>query len=306
MNSNKTKIIGVGGGAHNILMSISSNTIENADYIVCNTDTISLKKGQLQHKLQIGVAMTKGIGANGNVEVGRLSAIESKDKIEQLFEENSKMAIFIAALGGGTGTGATPVMVQIAKERGLFTIVIVLIPFEFEGKKRYKTAQQGVVVLQKMADFVLVIDNNKIQKAFGNISFKSSFGKTDRAIGQFIKLLMPAASSKIESNAIKKIIEKIQQDKSVYFGFGEAQGKFRERKVIEDALKNALSYREDIDEVQNVFLHIGFGNKEISIYEMAQINETVVQNAGNDANIIISSAQDGSLCDSLSLVLLAS
>jgi cell division protein FtsZ len=306
MNSNEIKIIGVGGGAHNVLMSISSNAIENADYIACNTDTISLKKGQLQHKLQIGVAMTKGIGANGNVEVGRLSAIESKDKIEQLFEENSKMAIFIAALGGGTGTGATQVMVQIAKERGLFTIVIVLIPFEFEGEKRYKTAQQGVVVLQKLADFVLVIDNNKIREAFGNLGFKSGFGKADGAIAQFIKMLMPGASSKVDRTDLKKLTERIQQAKSVFFGFGEAQGKFRERKAIEDALKNALSDREDIDGVRHVFLHIGFGNTEISVDEMAQINEDVLQNAGNDANIIISSAQDSNLGDSLSVVLIAS
>lgn len=306
MNSNEIKIIGVGGGAHNVLMSISSNAIENADYIACNTDTISLKKGQLQHKLQIGVAMTKGIGANGNVEVGRLSAIESKDKIEQLFEENSKMAIFIAALGGGTGTGATPVMVQIAKERGLFTIVIVLIPFEFEGEKRYKTAQQGVVVLQKLADFVLVIDNNKIREAFGNIGFKAGFEKPNRAIGQFMKMLMTTASSKIGRTDIKRLTAGIQQAKSVFFGFGEAQGKFRERKAIEDAFKNALSDSEDMEGVENIFLHISFGNTEISVDEMTHINEAIVQNAGNDANIMISAAQDGSLGDSLSVVLIAS
>lgn len=306
MNSNEIKIIGVGGGAHNVLMSISSNAIENVDYIDCNTDTNSLKNGQLQHKLQIGVAMTKGIGANGNVEVGRLSAIESKDQIEQLFDKNSKTAIFIAALGGGTGTGATPVMVQIAKEGGLFTIVIVLIPFEFEGEKRYKTAQQGVFELQKLADFVLVIDNNKIREAFANLGFKSGFAKADRAIGQFVKMLIPKASSKVDRTDIKKLTERLQKAKPIFFGFGEAQGKFRERKAIEDALKNALSDREDIDAVRNVFLHIGFGNTEISIDEMAQINEAVVQNAGNDANIIITSAQDGSLGDSLSVVLLAS
>lgn len=306
MNSNEIKIIGVGGGAHNVLMSISSNAIENADYIACNTDTISLKKGQLQHKLQIGVAMTKGIGANGNVEVGRLSAIESKDKIEQLFDNNSKMAIFIAALGGGTGTGATPVMVQIAKEKGLFIMAIVLIPFEFEGEKRFKIAQEGVFELQKQADFVLVIDNNKIREAFGNLGFKSGFGKADRAIGQFIKMLMPGTSSKVDRTDIKKLTERIQQAKSVFFGFSEAQGKFRERKAIEDALKNALSDREDIDGVRNVFLYIGFGNTEISVDEMAQINEAVLQNVGNDANIIISSAQDSSLSDSLSIVLIAS
>lgn len=306
MNSKEIKIIGVGGAAQNVLLSISSNGIDNTDYISCDTDNDSLKNGQLDRKLQLGVAMTKGKGANGNVELGRLSATENKEQIEQLFEEHSKTVIFITALGGGTGTGATPVMVQIAKEKGLFIMAIVLIPFDFEGEKRFKLAQEGVVELQKLADFVLVIDNNKIREAFGNLGFKSGFAKADRAIGQFIKMLMPQASSKVDKTEIKKLTEKIQQAKSVFFGFGEAQGKFRERKAIEDALKNALSDRDDIDGVRNVFLHIGFGNTEISIDEMAQINEAVIQNMGNHTNIIISSAQDNSRGDSISIVVIAS
>ncbi|WKL44181.1 hypothetical protein [Flavobacterium sp. ZE23DGlu08] len=305
MNSNEIKIIGVGGGAHNVLISISLNAIENVDYIDCNTDNNSLKNSQLENKLQIGVAMTKGIGANGNVELGRLSAIESKDQIEQLFDKNSKTAIFIAALGGGTGTGATPVMVEIAKERGLFTIVITLIPFEFEGETRYKTAQKAVAALQKKADFILVIDNNKIRQAFGNFGLKSGFGKADRAIGQFIKMLIPTYSSQIGSIGIKNILGKIQQGSSVFFGFGEAEGKFRDRKAIEDVLKNALSDREDIDGVQHVFLHISFGDTLISNDEIAQINNSVLQNAGSNATIIISSDYNSSLGDSLSVVLIA-
>lgn len=306
MNSKEFKIIGVGGGAHNVLLSIVSHGIVDAEYIFCDTDKDSLEKGQLQHKLQLGVTMNNGTGTTGTIELGRLSAIENKVQIEQLFDEYSKTAIFITALGGGTGTGATPIMIDTAKERGLFTIVIALIPFEFEGETRYKTAQKAVVELQQQADFLLVIDNNKIRKAFGNLGIKAGFGKADRAIGQFIKMLMTTNSSQIGSIGIKKTIDKIQEGSSVFFGFGEAEGKFRDRKAIEDALKNALSDREDIDGVQYVFLHISLGDIVISNDEMAQINNSVLQNTGSNGTIVISFDQNSSLSDSLSIIVIAS
>lgn len=306
MNSKEFKIIGVGGGAHNVLLSIMSNGIVDAEYISCDTDEESLEKGQLEHKLQLGATMNNGTGTTGNIELGRLSAIENKVQIEQLFDEYSKTAIFIAALGGGTGTGATPIMIDIAKERGLSTIVIALIPFEFEGETKHTTAQKAVAELQQQADFILVIDNNKIRQAFGNLGIKAGFGKADRAIGQFIKMLLTTNSSQIGSIEIKKIIDKIQEGSSVFFGFGEAECKFRDRKAIEDALKNALSVREDIDGVQHVFLHISFGDIVISNDEIAQINNSVLQNAGSNAMILISSDHNSSLGDSLSVVLIAS
>ena len=304
MSSNKIKIIGVGGGAHNVLLSISSNAIENTDYISCDTDPNSLKNGQLEYELLLGAVTTKGIGGKGNSELGRLSAIESKEQVEKMFDEYYKIVIFITALGGGTGTGATPVLLQTANERGIFTIVIVLIPFEFEGETRYKTAQQGVAQLQNGSDFLLVIDNNKIRQAFGNFGIKSGFGKADRAIGQFIKMLILSYTTQNGSIGIITIVQQIQKGTSLFFGFGEAQGKFRDRIAIEDTLKNTLSTREDIDGVQHVFLHICFGTIKITIDEMAQINDAVAQNTGTNATIVISSEQDDSLGDALSIVLI--
>jgi cell division protein FtsZ len=306
MNSNEIKIVGVGDGGLNVLISILSNAIKNIEYIACNTDIKSFNKQLLQHKIQLGIEINKGADTNGNAELGRLAALKSEDKLEQLFDENSKMAILVTALGGGTGTGATPVIAQIAKKRGLFTIAIAFIPFEFEGEKRYRLAQQGVAELQKQTDFVVVIDNNKILQAYGNIGFKAGFEKPNRAVGQFIKMLIKIASSEIDNTEIKKLVQKIQKAKAIFFGFGEAEGQFRDRKVIENALKNALSEREDIDGVQNVFLHIGFGNREISVHEIAQINETAVQNTANNTNITLLVEQDCSLGDSLSVVVLAS
>jgi cell division protein FtsZ len=306
MTTNEIKIIGVGGGGNNVLKSIVSGKIKNADYIVCNTDAQSLENTQLQNKLQIGEKTTNGTGTEGNIELGRLSAIESKQQIEQLFDENSKVAIFIAGFGGGTGTGATPVMVQIAKDKGLFTIVIVYTPFIFEDRNRPKIAEEGIAELQKQADFTFAIHNNKVSEAYGDLGLKTSFGKPDNAIGQLLKLLIPSTSTKIDSSDLKIVTEKIQQGQSVFFGFGEAQGKNRETKAIDEALKNALSDRENISGVQNIFVHFGSGTTEITIDEIAEINEVIQQNVGSNANITMSVEEDLTIGDSISVMIIAS
>ena len=304
MDTNEIKIIGIGGAGNNVMRAILSLNIKNADYIVCNTDVQSLLlgKGQFHHKLQIGVETTKGKGSDRNVELGKLSVKESKKQIEQLFDKNSKTAIFIAGLGGGTGTGATPMMSKIAKDKGLFTIAIVHMPFAFESENTHEIANEGITELQKLADYTFVIHNDKIRKAYGNLSFKAGFGKLDSMIAQLLKMLISSGNT----NDLKALIEKIQQGESVFIGFGESQGKFRQRKAIEEALKNALSDRVDIYGVKNIFVHICYGNTKVTIDEMDDIKAAVLQNAGNGANIIISVEEDLVINDSLSIGVLAS
>lgn len=306
MITNEIKIIGVGGCGNNVLKSIAKGNSKNIDYIVCNTDALSLENCQLQHKLQLGTATTNGDGTKGNIELGKLSAIESKQQIEQLFDEHSKVAFFIAGLGGGTGTGATPILVQIAKDKGLCTIVIVYCPFRFEGINRHKIAEEGITELQKQADFTLVIHNNKILKAYGNLGFKESFGKPDRAIGQLLKWLISADNAKIDSNNLEIITNIIKQGPSVFFGFGEAKGEFRARIAIEHALKNNVSDRESIGGVKNILMYFSSGTTEISFDEIAEINEIIQQNVASNAKINISVEEDLTLGDSMLVAIIAS
>lgn len=306
MTTNEIKIIGVGGCGNNVLKAIAKDTIKNTDYIVCNTDSQSLENNQLPHKLQIGITTTKGVGTDGNSELGRLSVIESKQQIEQLFDQNSKVAIFIAGLGGGTGTGATPLMVKIAKDKGLCTIAIVFTPFRFEGINRHKIAEEAIAELQKQANFTLVLHNNKILKAYGNLGFKASFGKPDRAIGRLLKLLIAADTSKIDSANLEIITNILQQDQAVFFGFGEAKGEFRARKAMDEALKNDLSDRVSINGTKNIFVTFSSGTTQISFDEIEEIKEIIQQNAGSNANITISVEEDQCMEYSIMLTIIAS
>ena len=306
MLTNEIKIIGVGGAGNNVLVNLAKGNLKNTDYIACSTDVQFLAKSPLQNKIQIGVTTTKGVGTGGSIELGKLSAIESKEQIEQLFDENSKTAIFIAGLGGGTGTGATPVMVQMAKAKQLFTIAIVYTPFRFEGESRYKIANEGIVELKKYTDFVLVIDNNKIHKAFGSLGFKPIFEKSNKAVEQLIKVLLPNDSTSIYVSDININTKKIKQGKSVFFGFAEFHGTLKENKVIEDALKNALSDREDIVGVVNVFVNINHDNIEITVDELEEINSIVLQKAGSNPNLIITMEKDCACADSVSVAIIAS
>ena len=305
MDVKEVKIIGVGGFSQNILETIANSNLENAECIFCNTDAASLKKNQSCRILQIGAITTDGSGTGGNMELGKLSAIESTEQIAQLFDENSKLAIFIAGFNGGTGIGATPVMVEIAKEKQQFVIAVVHSLYEFAANDQHIVIDEAIARLRCQADFVLVIDNNKIERNYTNHCYKNEFG-TDWYISQFIKMLAFMDSSSNDAGSVKNILEKIKKGKSVYFGYGEGQGKFRERKAICGALKDALSDREDIYGVRNAFIYIRCNNTEITTNEIAVIRHAVFQNSGNVIEITFSIEKDFADNDEISIVIIAS
>jgi len=306
MNSKEIKIIGLGATVQNVLRAIAKSNLGNAEYTFCSTNVKNLAEEKELPKLQIGMAATGGSGTGGNIELGRLSAIESTNKIAELFDNYFKTAIFITRLGIGSGTGAIPIMVQIAKEKKLFTIVVVYTPFQFERDNQYKVVNETIEALKKQADFVLVIDDIKIQKRYSNLSFKMGFEKEGYAITQLIKILFPTNSLKNNITSLKKRIVKIKQGQSIYFGYGEAQGKFKERQAIHEVLKNALSEREDIYGVRNVFVHIGCDNPEITVDVISKIHEAIFQNAGNEGEITFSIEKSITVDDFLSIVIIAS
>lgn len=306
MDTKEVKIIGVGSFSQNILETIANSNLENAECIFCITNVTSLRKNQSYRILQIGAITTDGSGTGGNMELGKLSAIESREQIAQLFDENCKLAIFIASFNGGTGIGATPVMVEIAKEKQQFTIAIVHGLYEFVANDQHIVIGEAIARLRYQADFVMVIDNNKIESNSTNDCYKNEFGKTDWCIQQFIRMLVFVNSSSSHISRVKNILQTIKHGKSVYLGCGAGQGKFRERKAIFKALKNALSDREDIYGLRNALIYIRYNNTEVTFDEIAKIKHAVLQNSGNKIGITFSIEKDFVDNDEISIVIVAS
>ncbi|MBD3724669.1 MAG: cell division protein FtsZ, partial [Flavobacteriaceae bacterium] len=180
--SNVIKVIGVGGGGSNAINHMFKQGIKGVDFVVCNTDAQALQNSPVPNKIQLGVNLTEGLGAGANPEVGHQSAIESVAEIEKMLDTNTKMVFITAGMGGGTGTGAAPVIAQLAKERDILTVGIVTIPFQFEGKNRTEQAMQGVEKLRKQVDSLIVVNNNKLREVYGNLGFKAGFSKADEVL----------------------------------------------------------------------------------------------------------------------------
>ena len=180
--SNVIKVIGVGGGGSNAINHMFKQGIKGVDFIVCNTDSQALQSSSVPNKIQLGVNLTEGLGAGANPDVGQQSAIESIADIEKMLDRNTKMVFITAGMGGGTGTGAAPVIAQLAKEREILTVGIVTLPFSFEGKVRQEQALIGIEKLRKQVDSLIVINNNKLREVYGNLGFKAGFSKADEVL----------------------------------------------------------------------------------------------------------------------------
>lgn len=180
--SNVIKVIGVGGGGSNAINHMFKQGINGVDFIVCNTDSQALQNSPVPNKIQLGVNLTEGLGAGANPDIGQQSALESVGDIEKMLDTNTKMVFITAGMGGGTGTGAAPVIAQMAKERGILTVGIVTCPFQFEGKVRQDQAKLGVDKLRKQVDSLIVINNNKLREVYGNLGFKAGFSKADEVL----------------------------------------------------------------------------------------------------------------------------
>ena len=304
--SNVIKVIGVGGGGSNAINHMFKQGIKGVDFIICNTDAQALENSPVPNKIQLGVNLTEGLGAGANPEVGQQSAIESVNEIEKMLDTNTKMIFITAGMGGGTGTGAAPVIAQLAKERDILTVGIVTIPFQFEGKVRQEQALQGVERLRKQVDSLIVINNNKLREVYGNLGFKAGFSKADEVLATASRGIAEVITHHYTQNIdLKDAKTVLSNSGTAIMGSAIASGDDRAKIAIKSALDSPLLNDNKITGAKNVLLLIVSGSQEITIDEIGEINDFIQTEAGFNANIIMGVGEDESLGDSVSVTIIA-
>ncbi len=304
--SNVIKVIGVGGGGSNAINHMFKQGIKGVDFIVCNTDSQALQNSPVPNKIQLGVSLTEGLGAGANPDVGHQSAIESIGDIEKMLDTNTKMVFITAGMGGGTGTGAAPVIAQLAKERGILTVGIVTKPFQFEGKVRYEQALLGVEKLRKQVDSLIVINNNKLREVYGNLGYKTGFSKADEVLATASRGIAEVITHHYTQNIDLKDAKTVLSDSgSAIMGSSTATGDNRAKDAIISALDSPLLDDNKISGAKNVLLLIVSGSSEITIDEIGEINDHIQSEAGHGANIIMGVGEDETLGEAIAVTIIA-
>ncbi len=304
--SNVIKVIGVGGGGSNAINHMFKEGIKGVDFIVCNTDSQALQNSPVPNKIQLGVNLTEGLGAGANPDVGQQSAIESIPEIEAMLDSNTKMVFITAGMGGGTGTGAAPVIAQLAKERDILTVGIVTIPFQFEGKVRAEQALLGVERLRKQVDSLIVINNNKLRDVYGNLGFKAGFSKADEVLATASRGIAEVITHHYTQNIdLKDAKTVLSNSGTAIMGSSTAIGENRAMEAIKSALDSPLLNDNKITGAKNVLLLIVSGTNEITIDEIGEINDHIQVEAGHNANIIMGVGEDETLGDSIAVTIIA-
>ncbi len=304
--SNVIKVIGVGGGGSNAINHMFKQGIKGVDFIVCNTDSQALQSSPVPNKIQLGQYLTEGLGAGANPEVGQQSAIESIADIEKMLDSNTKMIFITAGMGGGTGTGAAPVIAQLAKERDILTVGIVTIPFQFEGKVRTEQAILGVEKLRAQVDSLIVINNNKLREVYGNLGFKAGYSKSDEVLATASRGIAEVITHHYTQNIdLKDAKTVLANSGTAIMGSATASGENRAKLAIENALDSPLLNDNKIQGARNVLLLIVSGSNEITIDEIGEINDHIQNEAGHNANIIMGVGEDETLGDAVAVTIIA-
>ena len=304
--SNVIKVIGVGGGGSNAINYMHSKGIKGVDFVVCNTDSQALESSHVENKIQLGITLTEGLGAGANPEIGEKAAVESFDDIRKMFETNTKMVFITAGMGGGTGTGAAPIISKLAKEMNILTVGIVTMPFQFEGKIRSDQAKIGVNKLRKQVDALIVINNNKLRDIYGNLGFKEGFAKADEVLATASKGIAEVITHHYTQNIdLKDAKTVLENSGNAIMGSSTASGSKRSLEAISSALDSPLLNDNRITGDKNVLLLIVSGTEEITIDEIGLINDYIQERAGHGANIIMGIGDDESLESSISVTVIA-
>ncbi|SDX75215.1 cell division protein FtsZ [Lutibacter oricola] len=304
--SNVIKVIGVGGGGSNAVNHMYTQGINGVDFVVCNTDAQALQSSPIPTKIQLGVSLTEGLGAGANPEVGEQAAEESIEHIKDMLASNSKMVFITVGMGGGTGTGAAPVIARIARELDLLTIGIVTIPFSFEGKMRNDQAQKGIEKLREYVDSLVVINNNKLREVYGNLGFKAGFSKADEVLSTAARGIAEVITHHYTQNIdLKDAKTVLSNSGTAIMGSATASGVNRSEDAISKALDSPLLNDNKITGAKNVLLLIVSGVEEITIDEIGEINDFIQSEAKSNVNIIMGVGEDEALGDSIAVTIVA-
>ena len=304
--SNVIKVIGVGGGGSNAINHMFSQGINGVDFVICNTDSQALDSSPVPNKIQLGVTLTEGLGAGANPEIGEQSAVESMEDIKAMLTTNTKMLFITAGMGGGTGTGAAPIIAKMAKDLNILTVGIVTIPFDFEGKMRNQQANIGVERLRDNVDSLIVINNNKLRDVYGNLGFKAGFSKADEVLATAARGIAEVITHHYTQNIdLRDAKTVLSNSGTAIMGSASASGTNRASEAISKALDSPLLNDNKIKGATNVLLLIVSGLEEITIDEIGEISDFIQSEAGHGANIIMGVGDDESLEDTIAITVIA-
>ncbi|MBT3282048.1 MAG: cell division protein FtsZ [Cryomorphaceae bacterium] len=304
--SNVMKVMGVGGGGSNAVNHMYKQGIKGVDFVVCNTDSQALEESPVPNKIQLGVNLTEGLGAGANPEIGKLAALESYEELKNLLETQTKMLFITAGMGGGTGTGAAPIIAEMAKEFDILTVGIVTIPFNFEGKNRELQAVKGLEKLKRSVDSLIIINNNKLREVYGNLGFKEGFSKADEVLATAARGVAQVITHHYTQNIdLKDAKTVLSNSGTAIMGSSITSGSNRANEAVIKALDSPLLNDNKIEGSKNVLLLIVSGVEEITIDEIGEINEYIQKETGNSANIIMGVGEDLELGNNISVTVIA-
>jgi len=299
------KVIGVGGGGGNAVNHMYKQGITGVDFIICNTDAQALELSPIPNKVQLGASLTEGMGAGSIPEVGKNSAIENIDDIKQMLGANTKMLFITAGMGGGTGTGASPIIAKAAREMDILTVGIITTPFSFEGKRRKMQAEEGMEELKKYVDSFLVISNDRLRQIFGNLTLGSAFAQADNILTTAAKGIAEIITLPGYINVDFKDVRTVMKDSGVsIMGSSAAEGENRALKAVEGALSSPLLKDNEIEGARYILLNISSGEKEVTMDEVSIITDYIQEEAGLAADLIWGNCVDESLGEKISVTII--
>ncbi len=300
------KVIGVGGGGNNAVNHMNRLGIKDVDFAVCNTDAQALASSPVEVKIQLGSSLTEGRGAGNKPEIGRQAAIENLQDVMDILEDGTKMVFITAGMGGGTGTGAAPIIAKAAKDMGILTVAIVTIPFRNEGKRRIEQAIEGLEELEKHVDSLLVINNEKIREMYGDLRLSEAFSRADDVLAIAAKGIAEIITVHGYINVDFADVETVMTDSGVaIMGSAMASGQDRALKAVEAALSSPLLNNNNISGARNILLNVTSGIDEITMDEIGQITDYIQAAAGEDADLIWGNGTDPRLEENLNVTIIA-